>query len=60
MTRYEYMMAHLTSVASVMFAGWTISKDVMGVYLAGLLGTILASIAFYPETQQNSQTGDPQ
>ena len=49
LTRCEYTMMHLTGVAGTMITGWILSKDVMGVFMAGLLGTILVSLAFYPQ-----------
>lgn len=56
LTRYEYTMMHLSGVGSAMIAGWTLSEDVGGVFLAGLLGTIMVSIAFYPENRERPDT----
>ena len=47
---------HLSGVGSAMIAGWTLSEDVGGVFLAGLLGTIMVSIAFYPENRERPDT----
>lgn len=55
LTRYEYTMMHLSGVGASMIAGWTLSENVMSVFLAGLLGTIMVSIAFYPENSGDEQ-----